>query len=269
MALTQSIVHAAVQAVTEVFPIGAAGHDALIAAFIGMPQSGPGFSLATRAGLLLAVLVYFWRDVADMASGVIRAAKGKRDPGAGLALHIIVAAVPTLGLGFAFQTYVAGPWQTTAVMGWCIVGFGLLMLLLDRMSMTVKRIEHLGFTDAIAISVCQVLAQIPGVGQAAATMTMARTLGYERPHAVRLALLLMTPVWIAVIGRDAYMLLAVERYIVATPDMIAAGTAFMAALIAIAILMSWLRRATFTPFLVYRLLIGVGVLLLAYDVIAV
>lgn len=269
MALTQLIVHAAVQAVTEVLPLGAAGHEALISAFMDTPQFGPAFALATRAGLLLAVLAYFWRDVADMAAGVIRAAKGKRDSGAGLALHIVIAAVPTLGLGFAFQTYVAGPWQTPVVMGWCIVGFGMLMLLLDRMSMTVKRIEHLGFADAIAISVCQVLALIPGVGQAAATMTMARTLGYERPHAVRLALLLMTPVWIAVMGRDAYMLLAVERYIIATPDLIAAGTAFMAALIAIAILMRWLRRATFTPLLVYRLLIGVGVLLLAYDVIAV
>lgn len=269
MALTQLIVHAIVQAFTEIFPIGAAGHDFLIASFLAGPSPGKVFALAVRAGLLLAVLSYFWEDLADMIGGVIRAAKGKRDPGARLALQIIVAALPTLGLGFAFEQYVAGSWETPAVMGWCIVGFGALMLLLDRMSMTVNRLEHASFGDAVAISLCQVLALIPGIGSAAATMTMARLLGYERAHAVRLALLLAIPVWAAVIARDAYTLFEVEGAVLRSADAIAAGAAYLAALAAIAILMNWLRRSTFTAFLVYRLLVGAAVLTLAYDLIAV
>lgn len=268
MALTQFIVHAIVQAVTEVFPISSGGHDALLSHFSIWPSPGEVFTLGLRFGLLLAVPVYFWRDVGDMVGGVMRAAKGKRDPGARLALQILLAAIPTLGLGFAYEMYVAGSWETPIVLGWAVVGFAALMLLLDRMSMTLKRVEHTGYGDAIAVSVCYVLGLIPGVGGAAAAMTMARLLGYERAHAVRLALLLAIPVWAAMTARDAYMTFKIHGAVIATTDIAGAGTAFVAALVSIAILMSWLRRSTFTPFLVYRLLIGTVVLLLAYDVIA-
>ena len=268
MALTQLIVHAVVQAVAEVFPIGAAGHQALMGRLLDSTPPDKALSLAIHTGLLLAVLAYFWRDVGDMIGGVIRAAKGKRDPGARLALQIFVAAIPTLGAGFAFEHYVAGSWQTLVVTGWAIVGFGLLMLAFDSMSMTVKRIEHASYADAIAISLCQVLALIPGAGAAAVTMTMARVLGYERAHAVRFAFLLTIPVSAAVIARDAYTLFQVEGGIITTPQVAAAAAGFVAALIAIAILMSWLRRSTFTPFLVYRLLLGAAVLTVAYDLIA-
>jgi undecaprenyl-diphosphatase len=268
VALTQFIVHAIVQAVTEVFPVSSGGHEALLSHLSVWDPPGKIFTLGLRVGLLLAVLAYFWRDVGEMAGGMIRAAKGKRDPGARLALQIMIAAVPTLALGFAFERYVAGGWETPIVLGWAVVGFAVLMLLLDRMSMTLKRVEHTGYGDAIAVSACYVLGLIPGAGGAAAAMTMARLLGYERAHAVRLALLLAIPVWAAVIARDAYMAFKVDGAVIANTDIAAAGAAFIAALASIAILMSWLRRSTFTPFLVYRLLIGTAVLLLAYDVIA-
>jgi undecaprenyl-diphosphatase len=267
VALTQFIVHAIVQAVTEVFPISSGGHAALLSYFSVQTAPSRVFTLGLQVGLLLAVLAYFWRDVADMVGGVIRVAKGKPDPGARLVLQILIAAVLTLALGFAFERYVAGPWQTPVVLGWAVVGLGVLMLLFDRMSMTVKRVEHTGYGDAIAVGVCYVLGLIPGVGGAAAAMTMARLLGYERGHAVRLAFLLAIPVWAAVIARDAYVTFRVEGAVIGNLDIAAAGVAFIAALVSIAILMSWLRRATFTPFLVYRLLIGTAVLLVAYDVI--
>lgn len=268
MALTQLIVHAIVQAVTEVFPVSSGGHDILLSRFSVWQPRSPVFTLGLRLGVLLAVLAYFWRDMGDMMGGLIRAAQGKRDPGARLALQILVAALPTLALGFAFERYVAGPWQTPIILGWAVVGFGVLMLLLDRMSMTLKRVEHTGYGDAIAVGICYVFGLIPGAGGAAAAMTMARVLGYERAHAVRLALLLAIPVWAAVIARDAYMTFKVEGAVIANADIAGTGAAFAAALTSIAILMSWLRRGTFTPFLVYRLLIGGAVLLLAYDVIA-
>jgi undecaprenyl-diphosphatase len=268
VALTQFIGHAVVEAVAEIIPVSAAGHAALLSHFDAWNSPSKVFTVGLRTGLLLAVLVYFWRDVGDMVGGLFRAAKGKRDPGARLALQIVLAAIPTLGLGFAFEYYVGDAWQTPILLGWAVVGFGVLMLLLDRMSMTVNRIEHTSYGDAIAVSMCHVFGLIPGAGGAAVAMTMARMLGYERAHAVRLALLVAIPVWAAVIARDAYMAFKIEGAVIANTDIVAAGTAFVSALISIAILMSWLRRGTFTPFLVYRLLIGAAVLLLAYDVIA-
>jgi undecaprenyl-diphosphatase len=265
VALTQLIVLAVLQTITEVFPIGADGHLALIAQILRWPAPDPGFLLALRLGLLLAVVAYFWRDLADMIVGVIRAAKGKRDPGARLALQLGVAGVATVAAGSAFEHYVAGPWETPVVMGWAIVGGALLLLLFDRMSMTVKRIEHASFADAIVIGLCQVIGLIPGVGTAAITITMARLLGYERADAARFFFLLSIPVSAVLTVREAYRLFDLQHGVLSRLDMLCAAVNFFAGLIAIAILMAWLRRSTFTPFVIYRVLLGGAVLALAYK----
>ncbi len=268
MALTQLIVLAVLQTITEVLPVGAEGHLALLSQILHWPDPGAGFRLALKLGLLLAVMAYFWRDLADMATGVMRAAKGKRDPGAKLALQLAVAAIVTLGAGFAFEHYAAGDWETPIVMGWAIVGGALLLLLFDRMCMTVKRIEHATYVDAIVIGLCQVIALVPGMGSAAITITMARLLGYERADAARFYFLLSIPVSIVVIARDAYRLVELQQGAVSNIDILCAVAGFFAGLIAIAILMAWLRRSTFTPFVVYRLLLGGAVLALAYEWVA-
>jgi undecaprenyl-diphosphatase len=269
LALTQLIVLAVLQALTEVLPISAEGHLVLWSRISGWPAPGEGFRLALHVGLILSILGYFWRDLGDMIVGVVRAAKGKRDPGARLALQIFVAAIPVLGLGFAFEHYVAGDWATPVVMGWAIVGYGLLLLLMDRMCMTVKRLEHATFADTMAISLCQVLALVPGTAATGITMTMARALGYERADAARLAFLLALPVLIGVSARDVYQFITIEGETITGMDVVSGAVAFLAGLIGIAILMSWLRRSTFTPFVVYRLLVGVAVLALAYGWVAI
>ncbi len=268
MEFTQLIVLAVVQAVSEVLPVGAAGHDVLIERISGWSASESGLGLPVRLGLLLAIFSYFWRDVADMIGGLMRAAKGKRNPDARLAAQIAVATIPTLGLGFAFEMYVAGDWQTAHVMGWCILAVALLLFSFDRMSMTVNRIEHTGFGSALAISLCQVIALIPGVGASAAMFVMARFLGYERQDAVRLSFLLMAPVLAAVAIRQEYVRFMAQEADFTGNDAIMTAAAYVAALIALAVLMNWVRRGTFTLFVVYRALIGIAVLVLTYDLLA-
>ena len=264
--LTQLIVLAALQGLTEVFPVGAEGHFALITQILD--GSGPtnAFRLALHIGVLLGVAAYFWRDVGDMAVGVIRAAKGKSNPDARLALQLAVAAVPTLGLGFAFEQYLAGDWQTLQVMGWTIVGGALALWLFDRMCMTVKRVEHGTYLDAIIVGLGQVIALVPGAG--AVGVTLARLLGYERRDAARLYFLLSIPVSAAVIASDAYTLFTVENGSLSNIDILCCLVGFFAALIGLAILMAWLRRSSFTPFVIYRLLLGAAVLALAYGWVA-
>ena len=269
MTLTQLIVLSGLQAVAEVFPLGSEGHSALISHVLHWPVPEGGLGVPAHLGFLLAILVYFWRDVGDIVVGVLRAAKGKRDPGARLASQIAVAAIPTIGFGVAFELYVAGLWQTPRVMGWAIVAGGVLLVLLDRMSMTVKRVEHASYADAIVISLCQVLALIPGVGSAAAPMIMARLLGFERAAAARFAFLLMVPVMAAVAARDAYAHYNAGNAAFTRTDLFSAGICFVAGLIAFAVLMAWLKRSTFLPFAIYRMLLGGAVLALAYEWIVI
>lgn len=268
MEFTQLIVLSVVQAVSEVLPVGAAGHNALIERASGWSAGESGLDLPVRVGLLLAILSYFWRDVADMIGGLMRAAKGKRNPDARLAAQIAVATIPTLGLGFAFKLYVAGDWQTAHVMGWGILAVAVLLFFFDRMSMTVNRIEHTGFGSALAISLCQVIALIPGIGASAMMFLMARFLGYERQAAVRLSFLLMAPVLAAVAIRQEYVRVMAQQASFTYTDAINTTAAYVAALITLAVLMIWVRRGTFTLFVVYRALIGIAVLVLTYELIA-
>ena len=170
----------------EVFPVGAQGHMVLLSQLLEWREPSAALRLTLRVGLLLGVMAYFRSDLAEMIVGVMRAAKGKRSPEAGLALQIAVAAIPTLGLGFAFEYYLASDWETLHVTGWAIAGGALLLLLCDRMSMTVKRVDHATYVDSIVVGLGQVIALVPGIGSAAMSITLARLLGFECAQAVRL-----------------------------------------------------------------------------------
>ena len=153
------------------------------------------------------------------------------------------------------------------VIAWATLGFGLLLWISDQVGMTVRRIEHLGILDVLFIGAAQCLALIPGTSRSGITMTAARFIGMERVDAARFSLLLSIPTIIAagtLSGLDLYESGSVE---LASDVFIAAGLAFGFALIAIAIMMAWLKRASFTPFVIYRVILGVFLLMVAYGVI--
>jgi undecaprenyl-diphosphatase len=138
----------------------------------------------------------------------------------------------------------------------------LLLWIADRTGMTVRRIEHMRGGGAIAIGIAQVLALIPGTSRAGITMTAARMLGYERTEASRFAMLLSIPVILAAGSWDGYAIWKNGDAQLGFDAILAAIIAFGTAYASVAFLMAWLKRATFTPFVLYRLVVG-GALLYA------
>lgn len=270
VALTQAVVFAVLQGLGAIFPIGTSVHFALLTEFTGWEASGPSVVIATQAGVLLAMLAYFWTDLFDMGVGVVRAAKGKRDPGARLAAQFLVSAVAAVALILAIERYLPGIADTRVVIGWLSVGGALSLLAFDRMCMTVKRVEHATFIDAVLIGLAQAVSLLPGMRNAGAPLTVARLLGYERDEAVRFSMLAgALPLAVVLVkalveARTAGAAVHFER-----TDLIAGGVGFVMALASVASLMSWLRRSSFTVFAVYRLLAAAGVLALAYDLISI
>jgi len=265
LALTQIIVLAILHGLAQFLPISASGHTVLLPLLTDWPDQGLAMDVAVRTGTWLAVCVYFWRDLWSMLLGLARLLRGKRDPGARLALQIIIATIPVLGAAWAFETYVGSDLQQMAVIGWATLGYALLMLLIDKTCMTIKRVEHASYVDVLLISCVQVLAFVPGTSRVGITITMARLLGYERPEAARLSMLLSIPtiaaatVWLVMdISKSGTMALSQDA-------LLGLGTAFVAGLAAIAFMMAWLRRAAFTPFVIYRAMIGLIVLAVAYG----
>lgn len=220
--------------------------------------------VAVHVGSLGAVLIYFWRDIWSILTGMFRALKGRSSPGWKLFLLIVVGSIPVIVAGYLYAKYGNDMLRDARVVAWATLGFGILLYLADRIGMTIQRIEHMGYSSALMIGLAQVLALIPGTSRSGITMTAARILGYERPDAARFSILLSIPAILGAGTLDGLKLYQSGDFALTQDALIAAGLAFVAALVAITLMMAWLKRASFTPFVIYRILLGGGLLAWIY-----
>ena len=266
MGLLEIIILAVVQGITEFLPVSSSGHLRAAAEILGTPGSTLVIDVAVHVGTLGAVIIYFWRDIVRIVVGTLRLATGARTDGGLLGLYIIVATVPLFLAGFFGRDIIDSDLRTLEIIGWTTIGFGLVLWWADRRGMTVLRLDHLTLRNAIIIGVAQVLALVPGTSRAGITISAARMLGYERSDAARFSMLLSIP---AVAG--AGLLIALE--LAASGDtavtraaVIAGILSFITALAAIALLMRWLQFSGFTPFVIYRVVMGGAILYWVYVV---
>lgn len=265
MALTQIIVLAVVQGITEFLPISSSGHLIMVPILADWPDQGLMLDVAVHVGTLGAVMIYFWQDLFAMVTGVFRLLKGRRDPGARLAGQVVVATIPLLGAGYLFDAYVGDGLRSIEVIGWATLCFGILLYAADHMSMTVKKLDHSSYLDVLVIGIAQILALIPGTSRSGITMTAARFLGFERAEAARFSMLLSIPA-IAASGLWLGLNIYEADDITLTRGVLAAtGLSFVTAILSIAALMAWLQRSSFTPFVIYRVILGVTLLAFAYG----
>jgi undecaprenyl-diphosphatase len=259
------VVLALVQGITEFLPISSSGHLILVPVLTGWPDQGLVLDVAVHVGTLGAVLLYFRRDLWQMLAGVALLIAGRRNPGARLALLLVAATVPVVVAGAGLKYVGSEGLRNVTVIGWTTLGFGIVLFAADRWCLTLRRIEHMPMASALAIGLAQVLALVPGTSRSGITMTAARALGYERQAAARFSMLLSIPVIIAAGTLEGLELYAAGDAVLTASVAIAVALAFVSALAAIAFLMKWLRRASFTPFVIYRVGLGSYLLWLAYG----
>ena len=260
MPIEQLVILALVQGITEFLPISSSAHLILVPYVTGAADQGPILDVAVHVGTLGAVMLYLWRDIASMLVGLGWMLRGRAHPGARLALQLIVATVPLVAAGYAASRYLGAELRSVEVIAWATIGFGILLWVVDRAGLTVRKIEHLGYGGALFIGASQVLALIPGTSRSGITMTAARMLGFERSEAARFSMLLAIPAIVAagtLAGIDLYE--AGDARVTADA-LIAGGLSLVAALVAIVAMMGWLKRASFLPFVLYRIALGTGLL---------
>jgi undecaprenyl-diphosphatase len=266
LSLLHLVVLSAVQGITEFLPISSSAHLILVPVFTGWRDQGLVIDVAVHVGTLGAVVLYFWRDLAQMIEGLVRTARGRRDDRATLVLNLIVATVPVLIAGFTLDEYAENLFRNVEIIGWATLGFGVALYLADRLNLRIRRIEHLSVRGALLIGLFQVLALIPGTSRSGITMTAARLLGIERADAARFSMLLSIPVIVGAGTLKGFDLYRAGDPMLTGAAAFAALIAFAFALVAIAALMAWLKRASFTPFVIYRIVLGVVLLYLVYFV---
>lgn len=267
MPLLYVVVLAVVQGITEFLPISSSGHLELswqVMANTGVALPDPDRRLilfvAVHIGTLFAVVVYFWRDMAALGLGFWRLISLRGGPQTRLLLNVVVATLPLIAAGYLLKDIALTTLYDVRVIAWATIGFGVLLFLTDRLGMTVRRVEHLSLGGALIIGLAQVLALIPGTSRSGITMSAARMLGYERAESARISLLLAIPAILGAGALEGLALYELGDLQLSSDVAFAAGLAFGSALVAIALMMLWLRHASFLPFVIYRLALG-GLLL--------
>jgi undecaprenyl-diphosphatase len=266
----QIVVLAVVQGITEFLPISSSGHLILVPQLTHWPDQGLAVDTAAHVGTLAAVLLYFWRDLWRMALGFIRLLRGRRgadgshDRNGLLVCYILAGTVPALVVGYLINRFLGDGLRSMELIAWTMIGFGIVLYVADKIGATALRLENMRLGHAIAIGCAQAIAFVPGTSRSGITMVAARLFGYDRAEAARFSFLLSIPA-IAAGG----VLKGYELYKTGTSEamhdaMATAVLSAIAGILAIAFLMAWLRRSNFTPFVIYRLLLGAGLLYLVY-----
>lgn len=267
MTLFHLFVVAAIQGLTEFLPVSSSGHLVLLPALTNLQDQGLALDVAVHVGSLFAVILYFWSDVKVALHGVGRLVQGKVDTkGAFLALCLGIATVPVVIAGaliqlFGIQEYL----RSAAVVGWTMLIFGIVLFWADRTGPSHKSSEQWSIKDAATMGLAQVLALIPGTSRSGITITAARRLGYDREGAARLAMLMSIPVIICSGALLASDVAATANWQTARDGIIAAVFAFGTALLSITVMMRLLKFVSFTPYVVYRVVLGIALLVYAYT----
>lgn len=267
MSLFHLFLVALIQGLTEFLPISSSGHLILLPNLTGLDDQGQVIDVAVHVGTLGAVILYFWADVKDAAAGSLRLIRGKVDTrGAFLALCLVIATIPVILFGLILKLM---GWddllRSTAVIGWTMLIFGIVLYWADQSGAQTRTAQQWTLKHALIMGLWQAIALIPGTSRSGITITAGRYLGYDRESAARLAMLMSIPTIIA-----SGVLLGGE--VIATADAqaardgaIAAVFAFLAALAALIFMMRLLRSVSFTPYVIYRVILGLILLGIAYS----
>lgn len=267
MTLFHLLIVAVIQGLTEFLPVSSSAHLILLPNLTGMADQGQTIDVAVHLGTLGAVILYFWSDVRLGLAGLPRLVRGRVDtPGAWLALCLIVATIPVVILGLIFKlTGLDAALRSTAVIGWTMLIFGIVLYWTDQKGAEVKTAPEWRIRDAITMGLWQAIALIPGTSRSGITVSAARMLGYAREDAAKLGMLMSIPTILAsgvLLGAEV---VADANYAVLKDAGIAAVFAFVAALLALALMMRLLRTVSFTPYVIYRVVLGLILLTIAYG----
>ena len=252
---------AAIQGVTEFLPVSSSGHLVLIPIITAHSYQGQTIDVAAHVGTLIAVLVYLRRDIFNITAAIFgRADSTQQADHRRLGLMIIGATIPVVMVGFVVN-YADWHWLTlVTTLAWANIAFAGLLWAADRFGGQLHGLADMRWSAAMGIGLMQICALIPGASRSGVTMTAARIFGYDRLTAARFSLLLSLP---AIAGAGLLKTIDIidagDAQLGSDAAMVAVLSALFAWL-AIRVMMSWLARANFTIFVVYRL--GLGMMLL-------
>ena len=255
-----------VQGLTEFLPISSSAHLRIVGEFLPSAKDpGAAFTAITQIGTELAVLLFFRVEIASIIKNffritILRNRNYSKEEQADnkLGWMIIIGSVPIFIFGFLFQESIKTTFRSLTLIAVTLIIFALILGAADYLGSSGKGMKNLGARDALLLGLGQSLALIPGVSRSGMTIAVGRSLGYNRSAATKISFFLAIP---AVLGSGFYQLYQTlsdpSTEVFSLPETFAATTvAFMVGYAVIAWLMKFISKASFLPFVIYRIALG-------------
>ncbi len=265
MKVIEAIVLGIVQGLTEFLPISSTAHLRIVPALFGETDPGAGFSAVIQLGTMAAVLVYFRRDIVRIVASWARELRipfRQKSPEARLGWFIILGTIPISVFGLAFEGQIESSARSLLLIGCALIAFSFAMLAADRLGRKSRRLTEMTLFDGLIVGIAQALALIPGISRSGATISAGLLRGFDRAAAARYSFLLSIP---AVVLSGLFELPEIGGVSGASvgATVIAGVAAFVSGYAAIAWLLRYLAGHTLGVFVVYRILLGALVIVLA------
>lgn len=268
MHILEAIFLGFVQGLTEFLPVSSSAHLRIVGLFLPDAEDpGAAFTAVTQLGTETAVLIFFWKDITRIIARWSRSLSGRtvprNDPDARLGWLVILGTIPIGVAGLLLQDTIETTFRSLWIVAVVLIVFGIVLGVLDVVGRKVRRIEHMTFGGGILIGLAQVLALVPGVSRSGATVSMGLALGYTRPAAARFAFLLAVPaVFLSGLYEAATSLGDTGAPFGLVDTLVATVVAFAVGFVVIAAFMNYISKRSFLPFVVYRIALGIVLLVL-------
>lgn len=263
MSVEHILILALIQGVTEFIPVSSSGHLNLLHALTDFPDQGVVMDVALHGGTLLAVMAYFRADIARLLSGALDTMRRRDSEERRFLVLLVMASLPVLLAGGVLMvTDAINSLRHLEVVAWASIIFAVPLWMADRRGANDKTSDDMAIRPALLVGLAQMLALIPGASRAGVTIMATRALGFDRQTAARFSMLLSMPV-IA-----AFALAGLADMMTGETSGNLADTALgalLAAVFAFATIHLFLRmtaRFSLTPFVIYRIVLGVTLLLI-------
>ncbi|ACD90776.1 MAG: undecaprenyl-diphosphatase UppP [Chlorobium limicola] len=274
MNLFEAVILGIVQGLTEFLPISSTAHLRIIPALAGWKDPGAAFTAIVQIGTLAAVLIYFFRDITAIVREVVAGILKGRPLGtteAKMGWMIAAGTIPIVIFGLLFKNEIETSLRSLYWISGALIGLALLLTIAEkrmknqlRQGVTMKSMENIGWKDALLIGLIQSIALIPGSSRSGVTITGGLFLNLSRETAARFSFLLSLP---SVLAAGVFQLYKSWDLIISSPDnliaiIVATIVSGIVGYASIAFLLNYLKSHTTSVFIIYRLLLGSGILLM-------
>ncbi len=270
MELVQAIILGIIQGLTEWLPISSTAHLRIVPAVFGWADPGAAFTAAIQLGTLVAVLVYFWKDLSSILSGWVRGLlnSAERDvPEYRLGWGIFLGTLPIIVLGVLLKDTIENQARSLWVIAFSLIFMGLVLAVSERVGKQSRALSSATIKDGIWVGLWQAVALIPGASRSGSTLAGALFAGFDRETSARYAFVLSVP---SVLGAGVYSILSHRKELLGTnliPILVANLFSFAVGYATIAYFMRFLKTRSTLVFVGYRLILGlalIGLMLSGY-----